>query len=424
MRAYKGVAQREAAARRQFDASVGEGCDGKLLGLLTKQDSESCRRVHARGFALLRELVVHRAGHVDDESGRSRKLLESGDALEQGLFKRVLELRSVTRRRHETKRQRASDALVQPLANELRFDARCQHQAKVAQDGQAAQLALAQESLEVLALVLPCGQGNLPGIRRFERVLNELLPECGLRFVLRLRVAEEKHVAELDRRIAVVLRKLVGVELRECPRQPALYARGKRLLLFFPVERHELPEFVSALDHVLERLRHERARALAAREFACEEERRVTKLHFAACFPRESRYNLRLVLGGERGDALRDVIALLVEGVFPEQAGEHRAPEFALRVHLLRHRSFMRPHGEHPLPYVHLCHCCHSSFPQAFPILVSSPCRTNYWTVQEPFAFCCTESMHRPRIRRTDVKLAVGIVDADQIPFFDPEYPR
>src|SRR5437762_3665696 len=88
-----------------------------------------------------------------------------------------------------------------------------------------------------------------------------------------------------DRRLAVVLRKLVGVELRERPRQPALYARRKRLLLFLPVERHELAEFVGALDHVLERLRHERARALAAREFAREEERRVTKLHFASCFP-------------------------------------------------------------------------------------------------------------------------------------------
>src|SRR5712691_5462022 len=94
-----------------------------LLGLLTKQDSESCRRVHARGFAVLRELVVHRAGDVDDESGRSRNPLECGDALEHGLFKRFLEFRSVTRRRHETERQRASDALVQPLTNELRIDA-------------------------------------------------------------------------------------------------------------------------------------------------------------------------------------------------------------------------------------------------------------------------------------------------------------
>jgi hypothetical protein len=33
-------------------------------------------------------------------------------------------------------------------------------------------------------------------------------------------VAEEQHVAELDRRFAVVLRELIGIELRERPRQP------------------------------------------------------------------------------------------------------------------------------------------------------------------------------------------------------------
>jgi hypothetical protein len=57
-------------------------------------------------------------------------------------------------------------------------------------------------------------------------------------------VAEEQHVAELDDRFAVVLRQLVGVELRERPRQPTLDARGKRLLLFLPVEGDELAEFI------------------------------------------------------------------------------------------------------------------------------------------------------------------------------------
>src|SRR5438034_5542707 len=164
----------------------------------------------------------------------------------------------------------------------------------------------------------------------------------------------------LDYRFTVVLRELVGVELRERPRQPALYARRKRLLLFLPVESHELAEFVGALDHALERFRHERTRALAARELTREEERRVTKLHLGARLARESCQDFRLVLGGERGDALCAVFALLVEGGLPEQAREHGAPEFALRVHLLRHRPFVRPHWEHPLPYVHLCHCCHS----------------------------------------------------------------
>src|SRR5437762_11618428 len=171
-------------------------------------------------------------------------------------------------RTHDRVPQR--DALVQPLADELRVDARCQHQAEVTQDGQAAKLSLAPEPLEVLALVLPCGQANLPGIGRFERVLNELLPEHGLRLVLGLRVAEEQHVAELHRRFAVVLRKLVGVELRERSCQTALYARGERLLLFLPVEGHKLAEFIGPLDDVLERFGHESAGALAAREFTRE----------------------------------------------------------------------------------------------------------------------------------------------------------
>ncbi|PYT89032.1 MAG: hypothetical protein DMG36_23025 [Acidobacteria bacterium] len=82
-------------------------------------------------------------------------------------------------RTHDRVLQRA--ALVQPLADELRVDARCQHQAEVTQDGQAAKLSLAPEPLEVLVLVLPCGQSNLPGIGRFERVLNEFLPGRSLR---------------------------------------------------------------------------------------------------------------------------------------------------------------------------------------------------------------------------------------------------
>ena len=55
-----------------------------------------------------------------------------------------------------------------------------------------------------------------------ERVLDELLPNGRLLGILRLGVAQEQHVAKFDHRLAVVLRQLVGVELRERPRQPAL----------------------------------------------------------------------------------------------------------------------------------------------------------------------------------------------------------
>ena len=361
LRARNGIPQRKAAPRRKFDTRVGEGRDSEIRGLFAEQDGKSGGRIHARGLTLLREPVVHRTRHVHDESGRAGKLLESGDALEHGLFERVFERPSVAGRCQETERQRPRDALVQPLADKLRVDARCEHQAEVAQDGQAAEFTLAQEAFEVLAPVLPCGQGNLPGIGRLERVLNELLPERRLRVVLGLRVAEEQHVAELHDRFAVVFGKLVGVELRERPRQPALDARRKRLLCFLPVERDELAEFIGSLDHVLERFGYERACALAARELANQEERCMAELHLVTRLARESGHNFRLVLGGERGHALRDVAALLVAGVFPEQTREHGAPEFAPRVHFLRHRPLVRPHREKPLPYVHFCHC-HSSF--------------------------------------------------------------
>jgi len=54
-----------------------------------------------------------------------------------------------------------------------------------------------QEPFDILALVLPCGQGNFPGIGRPERVLNELFPNGRLLRIFRLRVAEEQHVAQV-----------------------------------------------------------------------------------------------------------------------------------------------------------------------------------------------------------------------------------
>jgi hypothetical protein len=63
---------------------------------------------------------------------------------------------------------------------------------------------------------------------------------------------KKEHVAQFHNRVAIVLGELVGVEFRERPRQPALRPSRKRLLLLAPVERHELTEFVGALDHRLE----------------------------------------------------------------------------------------------------------------------------------------------------------------------------
>jgi hypothetical protein len=54
-----------------------------------------------------------------------------------------------------------------------------------------------QEPLEILALVLPCGQGNFPGLWKSERVLDELFPNGLLLRIFRLRVAEKQRVAQV-----------------------------------------------------------------------------------------------------------------------------------------------------------------------------------------------------------------------------------
>src|SRR5271154_3228469 len=117
LRTHDGVPQRNPAPRRQLHTSVRESRRGKILGLLAKQNRQSRGRVHARGLALLRERAVHRTGYVHNQSGRSRQLLESGDALEHGLLDGVLELRRVPCRRHEPERQRPHHAFVEPLTH-------------------------------------------------------------------------------------------------------------------------------------------------------------------------------------------------------------------------------------------------------------------------------------------------------------------
>ena len=69
---------------------------------------------------------------------------------------------------------------------------------------------------------------------------------------------------------------------------------------------------------MLDRFRHETASAFAPRKFADKEKRYMTKLHGVAGFARERGHVLGLVACHEFRNALRDVVALLVESVFPE----------------------------------------------------------------------------------------------------------
>ena len=180
--------------------------------------------------------------------------------------------------------------------------------------------------------------------------------------ILRLCVAEKQHVAQRHHGIAVVLRKLVGVELRERLRQPALHSRRQRLLHLLPVERHELAEFVRPLDHVLERFRHERPRTFAPRQFARHKERRMTKLHLVAGLARQSRHILRLALRAQAPRSASQCRSPSRKTYLPRASTSARSAAVpSSHLTLLRHRPFVRPHRKHPLPHIHFHHHHHSS---------------------------------------------------------------
>src|SRR5258707_373446 len=71
------------------------------------------------------------------------------------------------------------------------------------------------------------------------------------------------------------------------------------------------------------------------------EERNMAKLHLVPCFDCKRGDVFGLVLRYEVRDALDDLAALFVEGVFPKQAGEHGAPQFEPGIDLLRDCPFI-----------------------------------------------------------------------------------
>jgi len=95
--------------------------------------------------------------------------------------------------------------------------------------------------------------------------------------------------------------------------------------------------------------------------------RRAWRAASSACFARRAATTSGLFSAASARCA-RDVVPFHRRRL-PEQARKHRAPEFALRVTFCA-PPFVRPHREHPLPYVYLCHCCHSSFLRACPDVI------------------------------------------------------
>ena len=134
------------------------------------------------------------------------------------------------------------------------------------------------------------GERYLPGVGSGELVGDEALPECGLRGVDGLRVAEEEHVAEANDAGAIVLGERVLVEAREGGGEALLYLRGERRATVGPVDGDELGKLIGTLDDADESLGHQGAVRGVTRHLANEQERDVTQLHVGAS------------LDGERGD--------------------------------------------------------------------------------------------------------------------------
>ena len=252
-----------------------------------------------------------------------------------------LEVRRVARRRDEAVRQNTVGAhLVERGGDRLLRHARGQHAAKVAQERQRAEFLLGDQAFERFLLRRAAGELDLPGVGRGQRAVDELLPDLRLIRVRGLGVRDEEHVAQAHRAVAVVLRQLIGVELREGFGEALLHLRRHRTLLALllqaddvgPVDGEELRHLVRTLDHAFERLRPpaggafrsppSRARGEAARGAASSF--RARRSRFAPPSPGST-------FGHERLDAVGDRFAVLVELILPEHAVHHRTAQLLLR---------------------------------------------------------------------------------------------
>ena len=160
-----------------------------------------------------------------------------------------------------------------------------------------------------------------------------------------LGVREEQHVAQLDYAGAIVLGQRVLVELGERRSQSLLHLRGERLAAILPINGKKLRQFIGALDHARQRLRHQTAMRRVTRHLANEQQWSMTQLHLLARLNGE-RGNLRgFDARNQRSDAIGNGHAILVELVLPQHVGQHGAPQLRFRADLRSGRALMRPQG-------------------------------------------------------------------------------
>src|SRR5262249_20870766 len=136
-------------------------------------------------------------------------------------------------------------------------------------------------------------------------------------------VAEEQHVAQLDRPATVILGELVLIKLWECRRESLLYLAGKRHTSILPVNGNELGEFVSTLDNGRERVAHQMTLRLLPRHLADNQKWCMTQLHSSTSLDSKRGHLFRHDLWYELSNAPGDLDSVLVELAFPQQAGEH-----------------------------------------------------------------------------------------------------
>ncbi len=180
------------------------------------------------------------------------------------------------------RRKRAGDGLVLHPGS--------LHEAQIAEQGEATQLVLGDQTLEGRALVLAGRELDLPGVGRRKRAIDELLPDLLLGRILRLGMGQEQNVPDPHRAVAVILGELIGVELGQRLRQALLRLGGDGLALALlhrpqrlgPVDGEELGQLVRPLDDALQRVGDEAAMGGAARHLADDQ----AAAHGAASWPR------------------------------------------------------------------------------------------------------------------------------------------
>ncbi len=205
--------QRETTTRRDLLDAVREGVDFHVLGDFAREHRQPARRIDTAHLRPGSHRPVHRSRHVHQKTRLALQLGVALDRSKHGVLQLRLEVRRVLCGRDEAVGQHTVGAhVVERLADRLLGHARVLHAAKVAQQRQCAELLVGDQALERFLLIGPAREGDLPGVRRLKRAIDQLLPDLFLGGVLRLGVRDEQHIAQTHGAVAVVLRQLVSVE--------------------------------------------------------------------------------------------------------------------------------------------------------------------------------------------------------------------